>query len=68
MRTDELLLNVILRRELGQAREVPKRTWHFLLQRHCGCDESTFERTNSAPWWGSERRPALAPTLRDVPQ
>ena len=35
MGTDELLVNVILRRELGWAREVPKRTWLFLLHRHC---------------------------------
>ena len=35
MGTDELLVNVILRRELGWAREVPKRTWLFLLHRLC---------------------------------
>jgi len=34
MRSDEQLMNVILRREKGIAREVPKRIWHFLIRRH----------------------------------
>lgn len=53
MRSDELLLNLILRRELGVAREISTRTWHFLLRSHCA-----LKMQDGAPHWSE---PSEAP-------
>jgi hypothetical protein len=55
MKSDELLMNVILRSELGRTRDVPTSTWHFLVRRHC----AILVEVGDLHWQGRENM--LAP-------